>query len=110
VRIFYWKYLFCIDKSIILVYTCINDMYWSDIMQTRVAKWGNSQGVRLSKALLDALGLKTNDRVNVTVVNNSLVVTPEPEHDINWLLADYDRENRPNDYDWGEQMGREIWD
>jgi antitoxin MazE len=79
-------------------------------MQTRVAKWGNSQGIRLTKALLDALSLKTNDRVSVSVVNNSLVVTPEPEHDINWYLSDYDTENRPNDYDWGKSAGREIWD
>ncbi|MDR0992598.1 MAG: AbrB/MazE/SpoVT family DNA-binding domain-containing protein [Ruminococcus sp.] len=79
-------------------------------MQTRVAKWGNSQGIRLTKALLDALNLKTNDRVSVSIVNNSLVVTPEPEHDINWYLEGYDAENRPNDCDWGEPMGREIWD
>jgi hypothetical protein len=31
-------------------------------------------------------------------------------HDINPYLTDYDAENRPNDYDWGKSMGREIWD
>jgi antitoxin MazE len=94
----------------ISVYTCINNNDWSDIMQTRVAKWGNSQGIRLTKALLDALDLKTNDRVSVSVVDKTLVVTPDPEHDINWYLEGYDICNRPNDYDWGESAGREIWD
>ena len=32
-------------------------------MLAQVKKWGNSQGLRIPKALLDAVGLRENDRV-----------------------------------------------
>ena len=32
-------------------------------MYATIQKWGNSQGLRLPKALLDSIGLRENDRV-----------------------------------------------
>ena len=35
-------------------------------MYATIQKWGNSQGLRIPKALLDALDLRENDRVELT--------------------------------------------
>lgn len=35
-------------------------------MYATVQKWGNSQGLRIPKALLEALGIRENDRVELT--------------------------------------------
>lgn len=34
-------------------------------MYATIQKWGNSNGLRFPKALLDAIGLKENDRVEL---------------------------------------------
>jgi antitoxin MazE len=44
-------------------------------MQATIQKWGNSQGIRIPKAFLDALGMKENDIVELSRVDNDIVVT-----------------------------------
>ena len=34
-------------------------------MQATIQKWGNSQGIRIPKAFLEALGMKENDVVEL---------------------------------------------
>ena len=38
-------------------------------MQTNIVKWGNSQGIRLPKMLLDSVNLTDSDTVDITVEN-----------------------------------------
>jgi antitoxin MazE len=44
-------------------------------MQATIQKWGNSQGIRIPKAFLDALGMMENDIVELRRVDNNIVVT-----------------------------------
>jgi antitoxin MazE len=44
-------------------------------MQATIQKWGNSQGIRIPKAFLDALGMRENDIVELSRVDNDIVVT-----------------------------------
>jgi antitoxin MazE len=46
-----------------------------DIMETtmQVSKWGNSLAVRLPKALVDELGLKEGDELNVVAAGNGAI-------------------------------------
>ena len=46
-----------------------------DIMEAKmqVSKWGNSLAVRLPKALVDALGLKEGDELNVVAARNGAI-------------------------------------
>jgi antitoxin MazE len=39
----------------------------------QVSKWGNSLAVRLSKALVDELGLKEGDELNVVAAGNGTI-------------------------------------
>jgi antitoxin MazE len=39
----------------------------------RVSKWGNSLAVRLPKALVDELGLKEGDELNVVATKNGAI-------------------------------------
>ena len=61
----------------------------------QVSKWGNSLAVRLPKALVDRLGLKEGDELNVVdVVERTLVVQKEDRRkaalerlaSLNWTL------------------------
>jgi antitoxin MazE len=43
-------------------------------VQTTIVKWGNSQGIRLHRSLLEMVNLTDNDKVDVTTENNSIII------------------------------------
>lgn len=85
-------------------------------MKVKVAKWGNSLGVRLPKAAVEAAGLTAGSEVDVTVEGQDLRLrrpVPIPRYRLEDLVAEMDRlgpENRPETVDWGPDVGAEIID
>ena len=78
-------------------------------MLSQISKWGNSQGVRISKKLLLSAGIGLNDEVDIIVRENTLVIRPTSKKTLDWYLDGYDGE--PDRYDWGssdEPKGREL--
>lgn len=82
-------------------------------MTTSIQKWGNSQGIRIPKHLLDAVKLTTNDEIVIRAENNTLIIekaVPARAHKtIRELFADYNGEYTSEEIDWGEQAGKEVW-
>lgn len=82
-------------------------------MVTRVQKWGNSQGVRLSKDVLADVGISVGDEVDVEAREGRLVVTPlrrvRGGHDLRELVSRIPKDYRPEELDWGPPVGREAW-
>ena len=44
-------------------------------MEARLQKWGNSDGVRIPKAFLQSLNLKTNDKIIIEQVDDKIVIS-----------------------------------
>lgn len=42
--------------------------------QTAVKKWGNSQGIRLSKEITNLMHLRENDNVEINIYNGEMVI------------------------------------
>jgi len=82
-------------------------------MITKVQKWGNSQGVRLSKELLSDVQIDIGDAVDVAVRDGALVVTPVRRvrggHDLKELVRRIPKDYKPEEIDWGPPVGREVW-
>jgi antitoxin MazE len=82
-------------------------------MVTKVQRWGNSQGLRLSKALLAEAGVEIGDEVEVVVRDGELVLSPvrrvRGRHDLADLVARLPRNGRAPEVDWGGPVGREAW-
>jgi antitoxin MazE len=82
-------------------------------MITRVQKWGNSQGLRLSRALLSDADIDVGDEVDVAVRKGTLVVTPlrrvRGGHDLRKLVGRIPKEFKSREVDWGPPVGREVW-
>jgi antitoxin MazE len=83
-------------------------------MKVKVAKWGNSLGLRLPKAAVEAVGLKPGAKVDVTVSGRELnvrVPLPTKLYRLEDLVAEAKRlgpENEPATLDWGHDRGSEI--
>ena len=82
-------------------------------MITKVQKWGNSQGLRLSKELLADVHVEVGDPVYVSVHEGSLIVTPARRvrggHNLEELVARVPKDYHPGELDWGRLAGREVW-
>jgi len=82
-------------------------------MITKVQKWGNSQGVRLSKQLLAEARIDVGDEVDIAVSEGALVVRPARRvrggHDLQALVREIGEGYEPGELDWGPPAGREVW-
>jgi antitoxin MazE len=85
-------------------------------MKVKIAKWGNSLGLRLPKAAVEAAGLKAGAEVDVAVSGRELRVRfplPTKLYRLEDLVAEMKRlgpENEPATVDWGHDRGSEIID
>ena len=87
-------------------------------MYATIQRWGNSQGLRIPKVLLDAIGLRENDRVELTQAGDGIhikkVVTGHHTLEER-LVAFYEKpideipRLESQEIDWGERMGDEVW-
>jgi antitoxin MazE len=82
-------------------------------MITQIQKWGNSQGLRLSKAILEAVPLRINDKVNITVADGKIIIEPAARvhgrFDIATLVAAIPPDYETAEVDWGAPTGMEVW-
>ncbi|MCL2604189.1 MAG: AbrB/MazE/SpoVT family DNA-binding domain-containing protein [Defluviitaleaceae bacterium] len=78
-------------------------------MLSQVSKWGNSQGIRISKKLLQTAQIGLDEKVEIKAKDNMLIILPASKKSLAWYLDGY--EGEPDRYDWGnmnEPAGREI--
>lgn len=80
-------------------------------MQVQVKEWGNSQGIRLPKEILQSAGIALNEVLNVTVSNGAIQLAKTWKHKtLEERAAEYGGElNLDGECDWGEPVGREVW-
>lgn len=82
-------------------------------MQTTIQKWGNSRGIRIPKAFLEAVGLMESDCVNIERVNDSIVIKKASPNrkklTLDEIFAGYDGGSDMEEFDWGAPSGREVW-
>ena len=78
---------------------------------TRIAKWGNSLGLRLPKSVAREAQLDEGDTVDVSVKDGAIVVRPaRPTYSIETLVSKMTSRNRHKETDWGTTpVGRELW-
>lgn len=81
-------------------------------MTLSIQKWGNSQGIRLPKHLLEYVKWSENEKLLVTVENGRVIIEKEDQSvkkNINELFKDFDGVYETEEIDWGEAEGNEIW-
>ena len=80
-------------------------------MQLAIKKWGNSQGIILSKELLDMLNAKIGDALDAVFEDGNLVLKKQMKHK---TLEERMAESGLGlsfgpEIDWGESRGNELW-
>ena len=82
-------------------------------MITKVQKWGNSQGLRLSKHLLEDAHISVGDAIDVVARDGSIIITPTSrvrgKYDLRQLISRIPKDHSAKEADLGAPVGKEIW-
>jgi antitoxin MazE len=82
-------------------------------MVTKVQKWGNSQGLRLTKQMLEEAHLAPGDEVDVSVKAGVIVISPKRKirgrYRLEELVAEHDKHQKTEELSWGKPVGKEVW-
>lgn len=78
---------------------------------TKVQKWGNSQGLRLSKHVLELAGIGVGDEVEITVSDHQITARKarRPRLSLAELVARIPLEHRSEEEGFGAPVGKEEW-
>ena len=81
-------------------------------MTTTIQKWGNSQGIRIPRILLEEIKWSENEQIEISIEDNKIVIEKVQKierKNIKELFKDYEGEYEPSEIDWGEPEGKEVW-
>ena len=78
-------------------------------MTTTIQKWGNSQGIRIPKIILDMVNWNENEQITIAVDNGKLIMEKAKRKNIKELFENYNEDYKSTEIDWGEPKGEEIW-
>ena len=82
-------------------------------MVTKIQRWGNSQGLRLAKQVLEDARLSVGDDVDVTARDGLIVIAParriRGKRSLQELVSRIPKDYRSEEMEWGGPMGKEVW-
>ena len=86
-------------------------------MEARLQKWGNSDGIRIPSSFLKSLNLKTNDIVELMQKEDTIIISKPKKKHLTleerfemFKQLPLDEKGTIESYDWGEDLGKEIFD
>jgi antitoxin MazE len=82
-------------------------------MLTKIQKWGNSQGLRLAKQVLEDAHISVGEDVDVTTREGLIVIAParriRGRRSLQELVSRIPKGYKTEELDWGKPAGREVW-
>lgn len=76
-----------------------------------IQKWGNSQGIRIPRYILDAVQFRPDETVEIDVSDGQIVIKKAVERrkTIKELFDGFEGEYKEKEIDWGKPVGNEVW-
>ena len=80
-------------------------------METQLVKWGNGQGIRISRKTMQEMGINLNDTLTLIVEDGKIIIEKTFRHrTLEERAAEYGGKLGPyTSFDWGDPSGREVW-
>jgi antitoxin MazE len=82
-------------------------------MITKIQKWGNSQGLRLARQVLEDACISVGDDVDVAARDGMIVIVPtrrvRGKVSLQELVSRIPENYNPGETDWGKPLGKETW-
>lgn len=80
-------------------------------MSARVQKWGNSQGLRLAKHVLERARISVGDDVEVIAGEEEILIrkVSRPRFDLAEMVSRMPRRYKIREESFGKRVGKEEW-
>ncbi len=82
-------------------------------MVTRIQKWGNSQGLRIARTILESAQVSVGDEVDISAEEGVITIRPlkpaRKRHNLDDLLSRIPKNYRSAELDWDGPRGKEAW-
>jgi antitoxin MazE len=82
-------------------------------MITKIQKWGNSQGLRMSKHILEQAKIDIGDEVDITVKDGAIIIkSAKPKRGrkkLEELVSKIHKSYNTSEEGWGTPFGKETW-
>ena len=80
-------------------------------MVAKVQKWGNSQGLRLAKHVLESAGISVGDDVEIVVGEEQILIKrlARPKFDLAEMVSRMPRGYKVSEESFGKPVGKEAW-
>ena len=82
-------------------------------MISKIQKWGNSQGIRVPKSLLDKCQIAIGEELEILVNNGEIIIKPcskiRGKYDLRDLVNKIPEDYETKEEDWGKPQGKEAW-
>lgn len=81
-------------------------------MQAKIQKWGNSQAIRLPKAILEMAQLGENEPVQIFAERDKIIIRKAAAMKHRTLaerLEGFEGEYTGKEWDTGAPVGKEVW-
>jgi antitoxin MazE len=82
-------------------------------MVTKIQRWGNSQGLRLARQVLEDTCISVGDDVDVVARDGIIVISPvrrvRGRQNLQELVSRIPKNYKQEEPDWGKPVGREVW-
>lgn len=78
--------------------------------RAQLVRWGNSQAVRIPKAVLREASIREDEEVKLTAAEGCITIRPLKEKlTLESLVSRITPKNRHEELQWGPSLGKEIW-
>jgi len=81
-------------------------------MTATISKWGNSQGLRFPKKVLEELNLSIGDKIKFLIQNDKIILEPikkpRKKYNINELVKEIPQDYKPYE-EFDSKAGIEEW-
>ncbi|WP_428025571.1 AbrB/MazE/SpoVT family DNA-binding domain-containing protein [Arcobacter sp.] len=81
-------------------------------MTAKISKWGNSQGLRVPKDIMDTLNLNIGDKVDIKIENGKVIIEAikkdRPKYNLDELVSQVPNNYKANE-EFNEKIGKEEW-
>ena len=75
----------------------------------KIRSWGDSQGICLSKEIMNKMGLNVSDTLNIEVSDDAIILRKAFRHrSFEDRMMEYNNKVSAYDFDWGKPVGKEL--
>jgi antitoxin MazE len=79
-------------------------------MIAKIQKWGNSQGIRIPKSILETAHFSTDEDLDIKAVDGKIILEPAHIHKtLKERFKNYDGDYQCSEWDTGKAVGREVF-